>query len=106
VALSLANLAALRQAQGKWEAAEELLRRALSIREDALGPDHPMVILPATPSNSGSQCFTHCEGIQDMPLVGSERSQCEHQRELRMTWNTQKEVGKDHGRHASSKKYY
>lgn len=43
MALSLANLAALRQAQGKWEAAEELLRRALSIREDALGPDHPMV---------------------------------------------------------------
>ncbi len=48
VALSLTNLAALMQAQGKYEAAEELLRRALSIREDALGPDHPMVqpVLP------------------------------------------------------------
>ena len=43
VALSLANLAALMQAQGKTAAAEELLRRALSIREDALGPDHPLV---------------------------------------------------------------
>ena len=39
------------QAQGKFEAAEELLRRALSIREDALGPDHPMV-----PPSSMSPC--------------------------------------------------
>lgn len=45
VALSLANLAALMQAQGRTSTAEELLRRALSIREDALGPDHPMVRL-------------------------------------------------------------
>ena len=45
VALSLANLAALMQAQGRASTAEELLRRALSIREDALGPDHPMVRL-------------------------------------------------------------
>jgi hypothetical protein len=45
VALSLANLAALMQAQGRMSTAEELLRRALSIREDALGPDHPMVRL-------------------------------------------------------------
>lgn len=43
VALSLANLAALMQAQGKHMQAEEHLRRALSIREDALGPDHPLV---------------------------------------------------------------
>lgn len=43
VALSLANLAALKQAQGNASAAEELLRRALAIREDALGPDHPLV---------------------------------------------------------------
>ena len=43
MALSLANLAALMQVQGKYGEAEELLRRALSIREDALGPDHPMV---------------------------------------------------------------
>ena len=43
VALSLANLAALMQAQGRTSAAEELVRRALSIREDALGPDHPLV---------------------------------------------------------------
>ncbi|EIE24021.1 hypothetical protein COCSUDRAFT_47104 [Coccomyxa subellipsoidea C-169] len=42
VALSLANLAALMQVQGKYGEAEEMLRRALSIREDALGPDHPM----------------------------------------------------------------
>lgn len=45
VALSLANLAALMQALGRTSTAEELLRRALSIREDALGPDHPMVRL-------------------------------------------------------------
>jgi len=43
VALSLANLAALLQAQNKIPAAEALLKRALSIREDALGPDHPLV---------------------------------------------------------------
>ena len=43
VALSLANLAALMQAQGRTSAAEELVRRALSIREDALWPDHPLV---------------------------------------------------------------
>ncbi len=43
VALSLANMAALLQAQGKMAAAEEHMRRALSIREDALGPDHPLV---------------------------------------------------------------
>ncbi len=45
VALSLANLAALMQAQGKYAQAEEHLRRALSIREDAFGPDHPWVRL-------------------------------------------------------------
>ena len=43
VALSLANMAALLQAQGEMAAAEEHMRRALSIREDALGPDHPVV---------------------------------------------------------------
>ena len=43
MALSLANLAALRRARGQAGAAEELLRRALGIREDALGPDHPLV---------------------------------------------------------------
>ena len=36
-------MAALLQAQGKMAAAEEHMRRALSIREDALGPDHPLV---------------------------------------------------------------
>ena len=46
VALSLANLAALQRARGRVGAAEALLRRALSIREDALGPDHPMVCRP------------------------------------------------------------
>ena len=45
VALSVANLAALMQAQGKTSTAEELVRRALSIREDALGPDHPLVMI-------------------------------------------------------------
>jgi tetratricopeptide (TPR) repeat protein len=45
VALSLANLAALLQVQGKYAQAEELLHRALMIREDALGPDHPLVRL-------------------------------------------------------------
>ena len=43
MALSLANLAALMRAQGRHAQAEEHLRRALSIREDALGPDHPLV---------------------------------------------------------------
>jgi hypothetical protein len=43
VALSLGNLAALMRADGRHGAAEELLRRALGIHEEALGPDHPLV---------------------------------------------------------------
>ena len=43
VALSLVNLATLQRARGRVGAAEQLLRRALNIREDALGPDHPLV---------------------------------------------------------------
>ena len=46
VALSLANLAALQRARDRVGAAEELLRRALNVREDALGPDHPLVRCP------------------------------------------------------------
>ncbi len=45
VALSLMNFAQLRRARGQTAEAEALLRRALTIREDALGPDHPLVRL-------------------------------------------------------------
>jgi hypothetical protein len=45
VALSLMNFAQLRRARGQTAEAEVLLRRALTIREDALGPDHPLVSL-------------------------------------------------------------
>ncbi len=42
-ATSLNNLAELYLAQGKSEQAEPLYRRALAIREKALGPEHPLV---------------------------------------------------------------
>lgn len=41
VALSLNNLAALLRKMSKVEQAEKLYMRSLSIREEALGPDHP-----------------------------------------------------------------
>ena len=49
VALSLNNLAALLRKMSKGEQAEKLYMRSLSIREEALGPDHPQVspLLPA-----------------------------------------------------------
>ena len=56
VALSLANLAALMRAQGRHALAEGHLRRALAIREDALGPDHPLV-------NPGCIDTAPCEDI-------------------------------------------
>ncbi|MCH9020758.1 MAG: CHAT domain-containing protein, partial [Proteobacteria bacterium] len=43
VAGSLNNLAELYRAQGRYEAAEPLYKRALAVREKALGPDHPDV---------------------------------------------------------------
>lgn len=58
VALSLANLAALMRAQGRHAQAEEHLRRALSIREDALGPDHPLVCIPFTTNCHANQWFS------------------------------------------------
>ena len=41
MATSLNNLAFLYWSQGKYAKAEPLYRRALAIREKALGPDHP-----------------------------------------------------------------
>ncbi len=41
LATSLNNLALLYDAQGKYAQAEPLYRRALAIREKALGPEHP-----------------------------------------------------------------
>ncbi|MGH7386672.1 MAG: tetratricopeptide repeat protein, partial [Candidatus Rokuibacteriota bacterium] len=43
VALSLGLLAATYQAEGQYGQAEPLLRRALTIAEATLGPDHPEV---------------------------------------------------------------
>jgi tetratricopeptide (TPR) repeat protein len=43
VATSLNNLAALYRAQGKYDQAEPLYKRALAILEKALGPEHPDV---------------------------------------------------------------
>ena len=43
LAPSLNNLAVLYQAQGRYAEAEPLYKRALAIREKALGPDHPDV---------------------------------------------------------------
>src|SRR5205823_935058 len=40
-AISLNNLALLYKGQGKYELAESLLERALSIHEQHFGPDHP-----------------------------------------------------------------
>ena len=40
-ALSLNNLAVLYDNQGKYDKAEPLYQRALTIREKVLGPDHP-----------------------------------------------------------------
>jgi tetratricopeptide (TPR) repeat protein len=37
----LNNLASLYESQGKYDLAEPLLKRALAIREQSLGPDHP-----------------------------------------------------------------
>ncbi len=41
VAQSLNNLALLYYAQGRYDVAEPLHKRALAIEEKALGPDHP-----------------------------------------------------------------
>jgi tetratricopeptide (TPR) repeat protein len=43
VATSLNNLALVYQAQGRYADAEPLYERALAIKEEALGPDHPEV---------------------------------------------------------------
>ena len=43
VALSLNNLAALLRQMDRKAQAEEMYRKALAIREDALGLDHPQV---------------------------------------------------------------
>ena len=43
MASSLNNLALLYQSQGQYAEAESLYKRALAIREKALGPDHPDV---------------------------------------------------------------
>jgi tetratricopeptide (TPR) repeat protein len=43
VAVSLNNLAKLYYAQGQYAQAEPLYRRALAIKEKALGPEHPNV---------------------------------------------------------------
>jgi len=43
VATSLNNLAGLYAEQGKYAESEPLYKRALEIREKALGPDHPNV---------------------------------------------------------------
>jgi tetratricopeptide (TPR) repeat protein len=43
VATSLNNLAALYRDQGEYAAAEPLYKRALAIRDKALGPEHPLV---------------------------------------------------------------
>ena len=42
---SLNNLAHLYRAQGRYADAEPLYKRALAIREKALGPDHPDVAI-------------------------------------------------------------
>ena len=42
--MSLNNLAALLRKTGQVEEAEQLYRKALSICEDDLGPDHPQVL--------------------------------------------------------------
>ena len=42
-ALALSSLARVYEAQGKYTDAEPLYKRALAIREKALGPDHPDV---------------------------------------------------------------
>ena len=42
---SLNNLAGLYRAQGRHGEAEPLYKRALDIREKALGPEHPLVAL-------------------------------------------------------------
>ncbi len=43
MATSLNNLAFLYDAQGKYAEADPLYKRALAIRENALGPEHPSV---------------------------------------------------------------
>ena len=48
--LSLNNLAALYQDQGRYADAEPLYKRSLAIREKALGPDHPDVATVAEQS--------------------------------------------------------
>ena len=45
MAESLNNLAGLYYALGRYEAVEPLLQRALAIREQTLGPEHPRVAL-------------------------------------------------------------
>lgn len=42
--MSMDNLVEVRRGQGKYEAAEQMHRRALELREKVLGPEHPATL--------------------------------------------------------------
>ena len=72
VASALNNLAALYRAQGRYEAAEALLKRSLAIDERALGPDdHVFAIdlnnLAELYRNPGR--YDASEPLSDCPLL-------------------------------------
>lgn len=48
MAYSLTNLGAVACSEGKFEQARDYQERALAIREQALGPDHPQIAYPLT----------------------------------------------------------
>jgi tetratricopeptide (TPR) repeat protein len=56
VATSLNNLAGLYKSQGKYNEAESLYRRSLSIWEKQLGENHPLV---ATSLNNLAELYYH-----------------------------------------------
>lgn len=45
VAASLNNIAVLLKTSGQFEEAEEMYNRSIAIKENALGPNHPQVLL-------------------------------------------------------------
>ncbi|MEM9459836.1 MAG: tetratricopeptide repeat-containing serine/threonine-protein kinase [Myxococcota bacterium] len=82
VADGLNHLGVVLRAQGKPEEAEQRFRRALQLREHALGPDHPQV---ATAANNLGNAL-HDQGLY-------EASEVMHRRALKIYENT---LGMDH----------
>lgn len=58
VAASLNNIAVLLKTSGQFEEAEEMYNRSIAIKENALGPNHPQVLIL-------SVLLAHLQGLSE-----------------------------------------